>query len=149
MPYQRILVATDGSPLSEKAVTHAIDLAATVNAELFVLKVLPCYPQYYFEGSVALPTAEIERIEKLWAEEGEAIVEAAKKRAEERGIKVSTVLTRADVISSAIIEVAKARDVDLIVMASHGRKGVERLLLGSETQQVLVHAKKTPVLVLR
>ena len=148
MPYQRILVATDGSPLSEKAVTHAIDLAAAVNAELFVLKVLPCYPQYYFEGPVALPTAEIERIEKLWAEEGEAIVEAAKKRAEERGIKVSTVLTRADVISSAIIETAKARNVDLIVMASHGRKGVERLLLGSETQQVLVHAK-IPVLVLR
>ena len=149
MSYQRILVTTDGSPLSEKAVNHAIDLAATVNAELVVLKVLPCYPQYYFEGSISLPTTEIERIEKLWADEGAAIVEAAKKLAEERGVKVSTVLTRADVISNAIIETAKARGADLIVMASHGRKGVERLLLGSETQQVLVHTKKTPVLVLR
>lgn len=149
MPYQRILVTTDGSPLSDKAVTHAIDLAASMNAELFVLKVLPCYPQYYFEGSVTLPSSEIERIEKHWAEEGEAIVEAAKKRAEERGVKATTVLMRADVVSSAIIETAKAHNVDLIVMASHGRKGVERLLLGSETQQVLVHTKKTPVLVLR
>ena len=148
MSYQRILVTTDGSPLSEKAVNHAIDLAATVNAELVVLKVLPCYPQYYFEGSISLPTTEIERIEKLWADEGAAIVEAAKKLAEERGVKVSTVLTRADVISNAIIETAKARGADLIVMASHGRKGVERLLLGSETQQVLVHAP-IPVLVLR
>ena len=148
MPYQRILVTTDGSPLSEKAVNHAIDLAATVNAELVVLKVLPCYPQYYFEGSISLPTTEIERIEKLWADEGAAIVEAAKKLAEERGVKVRTVLTRADVISNAIIETAKARGADLIVMASHGRKGVERLLLGSETQQVLVHAP-IPVLVLR
>ena len=148
MPYQRILVTTDGSPLSEKAVNHAIDLAASMNAELFVLKVLPCYPQYYFEGSIALPTAEIARIEKHWAEEGEAIVEAAKKLAEARGIKASTILVRADVISNAIIETAKARGVDLIVMASHGRKGVERLLLGSETQQVLVHAS-IPVLVLR
>ncbi|MBQ9578654.1 MAG: universal stress protein [Ottowia sp.] len=149
MPYKRILVTTDGSPLSEKAVNHAVDLAASMDAELFVLKVLPCYPQYYFEGSIALPTSEIERIEKLWADEGEAIVEAAKKVAEERGVKVSTILMRGDVISSAIIEAAKAHNVDLIVMASHGRKGVERLLLGSETQQVLVHAKKTPVLVLR
>ena len=148
MPYQRILVTTDGSPLSEKAVSHAVDLAASMNAELFVLKVLPCYPQYYFEGSIALPTAEIERIEKHWAEEGEAIVEAAKKQAEARGVTVSTILTRAEVVSNAIIETAKARNVDLIVMASHGRKGMERLLLGSETQQVLVHAK-IPVLVLR
>lgn len=148
MPYKRILVTTDGSPLSEKAVSHAVDLAASMDAELFVLKVLPCYPQYYFEGSIALPTSEIERIEKHWAEEGEAIVEAAKKTAEERGVTVSTVLTRAEVVSNAIIEVAKARNVDLIVMASHGRKGMERLLLGSETQQVLVHAK-IPVLVLR
>lgn len=148
MSYTRILVATDGSPLSEKAVTHAIDLAASVNAELCVLKVLPCYPQYYFEGSIALPAAEIERIEKLWADEGAAIVEAAKKAAEARGVKTTTILTRADVISTAIIDTAKAQGADLIVMASHGRKGVERLLLGSETQQVLVHAS-IPVLVLR
>lgn len=148
MPYQRILVATDGSPLSEKAVAHAIDLAATMNAELFVLKVLPCYPQYYFEGSITLPAAEIDRIEKHWADEGEAIVATAKTAAEARGVKVSTILTRAAAVADAIIEIAKARGADVIVMASHGRKGVERLLLGSETQQVLVRAS-IPVLVLR
>ncbi len=148
MPYQRILVATDGSPLSDKAVTHAIDLAAATGAALLVIKVLPCYPQNYFDGSLTLPASEIERIEKHWASEGEGIVGKAKQAGEAKGVKTTTILTRADVVSDAIIEAARKHDADLVVMASHGRKGVERLLLGSETQQVLLRAPM-PVLVLR
>ncbi len=65
--YQRILVATDGSPLSKKAVKSAIDLAALCGAELVAVKVVPRYPQSYFEGSIALPPDEVQLVETRWA----------------------------------------------------------------------------------
>ena len=74
--YKKILVATDGSALSKKAVTSAIELAALTGAELVALKVVPRCPQSYFEGGLALQAAEIGRVEKQWAEDGQAIVDA-------------------------------------------------------------------------
>ena len=66
--YKRILVATDGSTLSKKAVASAIELAATCGAELMAIKVVPRYPQAYFEGSIPLSSEEIARVEAQWAE---------------------------------------------------------------------------------
>lgn len=146
--YQRILVATDGSDLSHKAVDHAISLAATCGAELIAIKVVPHYPRSYFEGSVPLSADEVSRIEKHWAEDGEGVVEAVKSAGAAKGVKVTALVVKSDLVSDALIEAAKKHGADLIVMASHGRKGVKRLLLGSETQQVLTHSE-TPVLVLR
>ncbi len=146
--YQRILVATDGSTLSKKAVNAAVDLAALANAELVALKVVPHYPQSYFEGGLALQAAEISRVEKQWAEEGQLIVDEVQKLAESRNVKVQAVTVKSDLVSEAIISSAKKYKCDLIVMASHGRRGVQRLLLGSETQQVLTHSH-IAVLVLR
>lgn len=146
--YQKILVATDGSTLSKKAVASAIELAAVTGATLVVLKVVPRYPQSYFEGGLALQAAEVSRVEKQWAEEGQAIVDAVQKQAEAQGVKAKGVTTSSDLVSEAIIAAAKKNKCDLIVMASHGRRGVKRLLLGSETQQVLTHSH-IPVLVLR
>ncbi len=146
--YQRILVATDGSPLSKKAVNSAISLAATCGAELVALKVVPRYPQSYFEGSIPLSSADVSRVEKQWIEDGQTVVDAVKKLGEAKGVKVKAVLAKSDVVSDALISAAKKHKADLIVMASHGRKGVKRLLLGSETQQVLTHSE-IPVLVLR
>ena len=146
--YQRILVATDGSTLSKKAVNAAVDLAALANAELVALKVVPHYPQSYFEGGLALQAAEISRVEKQWAEEGQLIVDEVQKLAESRNVKVQAVTVKSDLVSEAIINSAKKYKCDLIVMASHGRRGVQRLLLGSETQQVLTHSH-IAVLVLR
>lgn len=146
--YQRILVATDGSSLSKKAVKSAIDLAALCGAELVALKVVPRYPQSYFEGGLALQAAEVGRIEKQWADEGQAVVDEVKKEAELQGVKTRALTVKSDVVSEAIISAAKKNKCDLIVMASHGRKGVKRLLLGSETHQVLTHSH-IPVLVLR
>ena len=74
--YQRILVATDGSTLSKKAVASAIAMAQLTGAELVALKVIPRYPQSYFEGGLALPASDIARVEKQWAEHGQAIVDA-------------------------------------------------------------------------
>jgi len=146
--YQRILVATDGSPLSKKAVTSAIALAALMNAELVALKVIPRYPQSYFEGGLALQAAEVSRVEKQWADAGQAIVDAVQKAALAKGVKTKAITVKSDLVSDAVIAATKKHKCDLIVMASHGRRGIKRLLLGSETQQVLTHSH-VPVLVLR
>ena len=146
--YQRILVATDGSTLSKKAVASAISMAQLTGAEPVALKVIPRYPQSYFEGGLALPASDIARVEKQWAEHGQAIVDAVSKTAGAKGVKVKAVTAKSDLVSDAIIAAAKKHKCDLIVMASHGRKGIKRLLLGSETQQVLTHSH-VPVLVLR
>lgn len=146
--YQRILVATDGSTLSKKAVNHAIGLAALCGAELVALKVVPRYPQSYFEGSIPLSAEDVKRVENEWAEEGRAVVDAVKKAGETKGVKVKPVTVKGDIVSDALIAAAKKHKADLIVMASHGRRGIKRLLLGSETQHVLTHSH-IPVLVLR
>ncbi|MEY4448568.1 MAG: hypothetical protein RLZZ433_1583 [Pseudomonadota bacterium] len=146
--YARILVATDGSSLSKKAVANAIGLAATCGAELVALKVVPRYPQAYFEGSIPLNAKDVARIEAQWSEEAQAAVDAVKKLAEAKGVKTKALVSRSDIVSDAIIAAAKKQKADLVVMASHGRKGIKRLLLGSETQQVLTHCH-VPVLVLR
>ena len=146
--YQRILVATDGSTLSKKAVTSAIALAALTGAELVALKVVPRYPQSYFEGGLALQAAEVGRVEKQWAENGQAIVDAVQKTALAKGVTTKAITVKSDLVSDAVIAAAKKYKCDLIVMASHGRRGIKRLLLGSETQQVLTHSH-VPVLVLR
>ena len=146
--YKRILVATDGSPLSKKAVNSAIELAATCGAELVALKVVPRYPQAYFEGSIPLSVAEVGRIESQWTEAAKQALDAVQKSAKSKGVTTKVVTVKSDVVSDAIIAAAKKHKADLIVMASHGRKGIKRLLLGSETQQVLTHSH-IPVLVLR
>ena len=146
--YTRILVATDGSSLSKKAVTSAIQLAATCAAELVAVKVVPRYPQAYFEGSIPLSAQEIGRIEKEWSDAAQVNLDAVVKAAKAKGVNTKTVIVKSDVVSDAIISAAKKQKAELIVMASHGRKGIKRLLLGSETQQVLTHSH-IPVLVLR
>ena len=146
--YKRILVATDGSTLSKKAVASAIELASTCGAELLALKVVPRYPQAYFEGSIPLSAEEIARVEKQWTESAQAQLSAVEKSAKSKGVVAKSLTVKSDVVSDAIIAAAKKQKADLIVMASHGRKGIKRLLLGSETQQVLTHSH-IPVLVLR
>jgi nucleotide-binding universal stress UspA family protein len=146
--YNRILVATDGSNLSKKAVTTAVGLAALCNAELVALKVVQRYPQSYFEGGISMQPQEIKLIEQQWADDGQAVVDAVKKLAATKGVVTKAITAKSDVVSDAILRAAQKNQCDLIVMASHGRKGIKRLLLGSETQHVLTHAT-IPVLVLK
>lgn len=146
--YKRILVATDGSTLSKKAVKSAIELAALCGAELVAIKVVPRYPQSYFEGGIALQPEEVGRVETQWAEEGQAVVDAVKKAALAKGVVAKALTVKSDVVSDALLSAAKKHQCDLVVMASHGRKGIKRLLLGSETQHVLTHAT-VPVLILK
>ena len=146
--YRRILVATDGSTLSKKAVRSAIELAGAVDAELVALYVVPRYPVSYFEGGVTVSTEDIARTEKQWAEKGQAVVDAVREAAQAAGVKARASISRSDLVAESILATVKKNKCDLVVMASHGRKGLKRILLGSETQHVLTHST-VPVLVLR
>lgn len=146
--YQKLLVATDGSTLSKKAVRSAVELAAAIGAELVALYVVPRYPISYFEGGITVSTQDIARIEKQWAEQGQAVVDAVQKTAQAQGVKAKAIISKSDLVAEAIMSAAKKQKCDLIVMASHGRKGLKRILLGSETQHVLTQSS-VPVLVLR
>lgn len=146
--YQRILVATDGSKLSKKAVNAAIGLAAACGATLVALKVSPRYPQNYFEGGTVVPVADVDRIEGQWAQDAQKTVDDVKKTAAAKGVSAKAVVVKGDVVSDAVLSAANKHKCDLIVMASHGRRGIKRLLLGSETQHVLTHSA-IPVLVLK
>lgn len=146
--YQRILVATDGSDLSTTAVSSAIELAAAVNAELVALYVVPRYPVSYFEGGLSISVQDIANAEKQWSEMGQAVVDAVELQAKAQGIKAKAVVMQSDLIAESIMAAVNKHACDLVVMASHGRKGIKRVLLGSETQHVLTHST-VPVLVLR
>ena len=115
---------------------------------MIAVKVVPRYPQAYFEGSIPLSVEEVSRVEKQWADTAQATVDAVVKSATSKHVVAKGITAKSDVVSDAIIAAAKKHNADLIVMASHGRKGIKRLLLGSETQQVLTHSH-VPVLVLR
>ncbi|HEY0201620.1 MAG TPA: universal stress protein [Burkholderiaceae bacterium] len=148
MTYKRILIATDGSALSKKAVISGIDLAAVLGAAVVMLKVVPRYPQAYFEGAVMIDSQEIKQVEKRWADDAQAVVDSVCESAEAKGVKAKGLTVKSDLVAEAVIAAAKKNKSDLIVMASHGRKGIKRLLLGSETQNVLTNSH-IPVLVLR
>ena len=145
--YQRILVATDGSELSNKAIEHAVRLAATCGAELIAATVIPVYPRGYYDGSLSLPQSEVDRIKKSWADIGRKHLDVVRDAGAAQNVKVTEVIAESDLISDALLGLAAKHQADLIVMASHGRRGMSRLLLGSETQHVVTHAK-IPVLVL-
>ena len=146
--YKRILIATDGSELSDKAVESGLSLAALTGATVIALKVVPRYPRSYFEGGLPVDASDIRRIEKQWSDAAQVLVNKVKARGSDEGVSVKAVVVKSDLIAEAVIAAAKKHNCDLIVMASHGRKGIKRLLLGSETQHVLTHSH-IPVLVLR
>ncbi len=146
--YQRLLVATDHSRLSRKAEKAAIGLAAATGASLVVLHVVPDYPMSFFEGAVTLTPEELARIEGTWTSRGQKAVDAVVAAAAKQGVKAQGVLAHSDQVAEAVMAAARKHRCDLIVMASHGRRGLSRVLLGSETQHVLTHST-IPVLVLR
>jgi nucleotide-binding universal stress UspA family protein len=146
--YKHILVATDGSRISGKAVTHAIALAQALKAELTAFYASPDYPlPAYADGVVYEPVSK-KQYEALARKEAEKILTAVQLKAEAGGVECDTLHAIANAPWEAILAAAKKAKCDAIVMASHGRRGVSALLLGSETQKVLTHSK-LPVVVVR
>ena len=146
--YKRIFLATDGSHLSHKAEHSAIAMAAAFHAELLVVKVVPHYIQTYFEGSFAVSDVDSKKIEEQWEQTAQKVLDKVQTQAATLGVNANTLVIKSDDIAQGLIDQAEQFKAELIVMASHGRKGIKRLLLGSETQHVLTHAS-LPVLVLR
>jgi len=146
--YKHILVATDGGPLSKKAIQTAIALCKTCKAKLTVLTVVSPYPLVYFEGAALPSMKEIEKVEAGWIASAQKIVDKACDAALKQEVTAQAVTVKSGSVADAIIATSKKNKCNLIVMASHGRKGLKRILLGSETQHVLTHST-TPVLVLR
>lgn len=149
--YKSILVPTDGSKLSAKAVTTAIKLAKACNAKITFLHVMPDFKDLSSKRYV-LPLDLAAPVEKKFKEEAssrsKAIVEDAKAKGATAGVESAGVsIAHASPYEAIVKQAAKSKS-DLIVMASHGRKGLEGLLLGSETTKVLVHSN-IPVLVIR
>jgi nucleotide-binding universal stress UspA family protein len=146
--YRNILVATDGSKLSLKAAAHAIALAEVIGARLTGFHASPDYPlPVYAEGVTFEPVSRKEYAARCRKEADKILGVIADKAKAAR-----VVFSAASAISStpweAILAAAKKHKCDAIVMASHGRRGVAALVLGSETQKVLTHSK-LPVLVVR
>ncbi|MBS7779489.1 universal stress protein [Acidovorax sp. CCYZU-2555] len=146
--YQRILIATDGSPLSDQAIESGLSLAALCKASVVVVKVVPLYSRSYLEGGDYTSIDDVKRIEDQWVHSAQQLLNGIIATGEARGVPVKTSVIKSDLVAETLIDVAREQGADLIVMASHGRKGLKRLLLGSETQHVLTHST-VPVLVLR
>ncbi|MDQ0589410.1 universal stress protein [Variovorax paradoxus] len=147
--YKRILVATDGSSLSEQAVATAIDLALLAGAELVSVNVAHFQPYGYFEGSMVLNQREIEASQEQAEHAAQRLVDAVRTAAVAKGVRsAQAIVMKSNQVAEAIIATAKNQECDLIVMASHGRRSLARLLMGSETLHVLTHSH-IPVLVLR
>ena len=105
--YERILVATDGSPLSDKAVGHAMDLAKLTGASLIALKVIPRYPRSYLEGGATVELSEIKRIEAQWADQAQAVLNKIKADGKAIGVSVKTSVAKSDLIAESIIAAAE------------------------------------------
>ena len=94
--YERILVATDGSPLSEKAVSHAMDLAKLSGATVIAVKVIPRYPRSYLEGGATVDLSEIKRIEAQWTEQAQVVLNKIKAEGKAQGVTVKTSVAMPD-----------------------------------------------------
>jgi nucleotide-binding universal stress UspA family protein len=146
--YKHLLVATDGSKLSDKAVAHAIQLANAVHADLTAFYAAPDYPMpAYADGVVYEPVTKKEYT-RITGAEAQKILDAVVDKAAAAGVECKKVHAIAASPWEAILTAAKKQKCDAIVMASHGRRGVSALILGSETQRVLTHSK-LPVVVVR
>jgi nucleotide-binding universal stress UspA family protein len=147
--YKHILVPTDGSPLSAKAVKQAVAFAKSVGAKITAVHVSQEYRAMMDEGFALPAFAPLKkRFEEESAKRSKALLEAVKSSAKAAGVACDGVAVVDDLPYEAIIKQAKKAKCDLIMMASHGRKGLQSILLGSETAKVLTHST-IPVLVVR
>jgi nucleotide-binding universal stress UspA family protein len=146
--FKHILVPTDGSQLSTETVMRAVDFAKEAGARMTFFYAKPEYPvAFYGEGALIDPTTP-EKFAEMTEQQAMEILGAAEQIARDSQVACASLAVSSDIPYEAIIEAASKAGCDLIFMASHGRRGISGLLLGSETQKVLTHSK-VPVLVYR
>ena len=144
--HRHILIPTDGSELSQNAIDYGMALAKSVNAKVTVLNV--SMPFHTFAVEPGMITDTPEHHGKRMAILAAKYLNVAKEAALAAGVSCETMHVEHDQPYLAIIETATRKSCDLIVMASHGRRGISAIVLGSETVKVLTHST-IPVLVVR
>jgi nucleotide-binding universal stress UspA family protein len=145
--YTHILVPTDGSELAQNGVDHALSLAKALGSKVTVITATEPFPFIYSDGWV--PSEEDVRQFEERQEQGAAETLAkVKAQADGMGVPADTVHAPKDKAASAIVETAQRLGCNLIVMSSHGRRGIVRMLLGSQASEVLANST-VPVLVVR
>ena len=139
---KKILIAMDGSELSDKALRYACKLGVPLNAELIVLHVVPMLVSAtpYHDTVSDQPFLALQKV-------GEDILSRAKQTADELSCKITDLISHGDP-ANRIIDIASERDVDLIVVGSRGIGGIKRLFVGSISDKVASHAP-CPVLIVR
>ena len=145
--FKHILIPTDGSKLSEAAVRSGIQLAKEQGTQVTALYVMPDYSAMIYSAD-ALMTYNAAEFEKSTQKDADKVLQFAVDIAKAEGVECKTARVMNISINQAIVQEAQNSQCDLICMASHGRKGIAGILLGSETQRVLVNSK-VPVLVHR
>ncbi len=145
--FTHILISTDGSPVSNKAATAGIALASALHAKVTAYCALETLQPIYTEG-YAFDQKTIDRFEEGARKVGQKRVDAIGKVAKAARVPFTSVVTKAYAPYEGIIDAAKKQKCDVIFMASHGRRGFSKLIMGSVTQQVLTHSK-IPVVVYR
>lgn len=144
--FKNILLPTDGSPASEKAAESCIALALNLGARITAMHVVPMLHLYTYE--VGVTEATHDQLRKEREVHSQKYLDHVEQRARAAGVPCETLVVLGDEPYEAIIDTARDRNCDLIAMASHGRRGIAGLLLGSQTQKVLTHSV-IPVLVYR
>ena len=149
--YANILLSTDGSDVAKKGVKHGLALAKALNAKVTVITVTDPLPIDEGSGHAGgwIPSKEeVDRFDAASRERADKVLDEVRAVAEQIGISAELLHVPNAHPATAIIETAKSRGCDLIVMASHGRRGLEKLWLGSQTSEVLADGS-VPVLVMQ
>jgi nucleotide-binding universal stress UspA family protein len=144
--YKNLLIATDGSELADKGVTNGLALAKALGAKVTIVTVSDPWTAFVTgEVGASFPIDEYERACEVNAS---AILSSVAKRAEAAGVTCEKRYVKDQFAAEGILDTAKKEGSDLIVMSSHGRSGVARLLLGSQANKVVTHST-VPVLICR
>lgn len=146
--FKHILIPTDGSPQSVAAAKMAVELARTVGARVTALFAAPAATPLVYEGLLPVGYLPPDKHAALIEQAARRYLDAVADLARAAGVACECVRVDSDFPAEAILEAARSRRCDLIVMAAHGRRGLARLLVGSETLRVL-NAAEIPLLVYR
>lgn len=146
--YKHILIATDGSDVAQKGVDHGLTLAKALGGRVTIVTVTERFPAYVGVAGWVASANEMAAYDAGQTEAASAVLAAAKAAADKLGVEAETLHVPNALPADAIIDVARARHCSLIAMSSHGRRGLERALLGSQTSEVLARSP-LPVLVVR
>ncbi len=145
--YTHILIPTDGSELAQKGVSHGLSLAKALGSKVSVITVTEPYPRVYGDGWAPGPD-DYKHFEEQTGKAAAELLAGVKSEAERMGVSASTEHVPDSTAAPAIVEAAERLGCNLIVMSSHGRRGIARVLLGSQTSEVLAHSP-VPVVVVK